>query len=312
MGSTNKNTITVIGGINVDVTGIPNGNGIVDNSNPGEITVGLGGVACNIARNLAKLISNNWRIIFLSAIGDDIFSEFALRKLKKVQNLDTNHIATITNSGCGMYLSITEGDRITAVSDMHAVESITPQRVEQWEEYIKESQLIIIDTNLTRKTIESICRLANSSNIPIIIQNVSVQKAKRLFNLNCQISYLFFNIKEYGSAIGSIQADNIVVTLGEAGVLLMEKTQGEEYKNTFISLPKEKKIEIKNPNGAGDAFTAGFVYSLLQGETNRKTNMLFGIAAATLTLESKDTVSEKLSPALLKKLVNERKVQIGE
>ena len=54
------------------------------------------------------------------------------------------------------------------------------------------------------------------------------------------------------------------------------------------------KTRIVDPNGAGDAFVAGFVCGLSR-HFEMDDAIQLGMAAAHLTLQSEDTVSEKMS-----------------
>jgi pseudouridine kinase len=81
---------------------------------------------------------------------------------------------------------------------------------------------------------------------------------------------------------------HILVTLGEDGIYYYNRDHriGRFY--------PPFKTQIADPNGAGDAFVAGFVCGLLRN-FDRDTCIQLGIAAAHLTLQSKDTVNEKMT-----------------
>jgi pseudouridine kinase len=62
--------ISIIGGANMDMSATLNGAFIAADSNPGHIEVGYGGVARNIAHNLALLGA---RTQLLTIFGGDLF-----------------------------------------------------------------------------------------------------------------------------------------------------------------------------------------------------------------------------------------------
>ncbi len=309
--------LTMIGGLNIDITGKPLETEIPDNSNPGRINLSLGGVACNIARNLSRIYAPpsssvpvphpGIKVSFLTAIGDDILSAFALEKLKEEINLDISDIITIEKEQCGIYLSIVQGDKITAISDMSVTEKITPEIVEEWEYIIRKSNFVVMDTNLPIGSINAVLRITNKAEIPTLIQGVSVQKNEKLKELKHPVSYVSCNLKEYFSLSTILNKPGksgitrgIIVTMGAMGAKFIP-TAHSDYPVIQISAPK---VKMANPNGAGDAFTAGFIYSLINNLTTKarhpeifyiKEALYYGIALAYITLQSHKTVSEKLS-----------------
>ncbi len=64
--------VTVIGGNNIDILGIPKEKLIVQNSNPGKISYTYGGAGHNIAYALTKYDVSNY---FISVYGNDINGE---------------------------------------------------------------------------------------------------------------------------------------------------------------------------------------------------------------------------------------------
>ena len=65
--------ISVIGGANVDLSATLTDAFIAADSNPGHIEIGYGGVARNIAHNLALLGA---RTQLMTVFGDDLFADF--------------------------------------------------------------------------------------------------------------------------------------------------------------------------------------------------------------------------------------------
>ena len=67
--------VIVIGGANVDIKGRASGTFVATTSNPGEVTVSVGGVGRNIAENLARL---GIEVSLLTVLGNDSNSQLAL------------------------------------------------------------------------------------------------------------------------------------------------------------------------------------------------------------------------------------------
>jgi sugar/nucleoside kinase (ribokinase family) len=81
-----------------------------------------------------------------------------------------------------------------------------------------------------------------------------------------------------------------VITLGAGGSILMDARAG-----TLLRVPSIP-VTVVDPNGAGDAFVAGFVAGLLRGESPGRA-MACGAAAASLTLASAESVDHGITMA---------------
>ena len=63
-----KLSVAVVGGVNVDIAGTRDTKLLSGDSNPGRVTVTLGGVGRNIAENLSRLGN---RVQLITALGGD-------------------------------------------------------------------------------------------------------------------------------------------------------------------------------------------------------------------------------------------------
>lgn|GEM_PF-900252 len=303
--------VSVIGGLNVDIAGKSFGNVLPDNSNPGDISISIGGVAGNIARTL-KLLRHE--VQFFSATGDtgkDVFSRMILEKLE-AEGLDTLHILSLHGYRAGTYLSILDssGKMVTSVSDTKVVESISPEHLKTWERDMSSADFLIADTNLRAETLKELCRIAEDHSIPLLIEPVSVQKAMKILETGRTIDYLTPNEQEYHAlfnAAGGRQAleriRSIIITRGKKGVTLMagsglQSGKGENYP----AIP----VDMLNPTGAGDSFAAGFVHALLSGIPEREA-VYYGIALAAVTIQSTSPIPENVTEVLLKDRVEKLK-----
>lgn len=66
----------VVGGLNRDIGGIPYRPLIARDSNPGKVSISIGGVGRNIAHNMSLL---DIKVSFLTALGDDEFTDVVTR-----------------------------------------------------------------------------------------------------------------------------------------------------------------------------------------------------------------------------------------
>src|SRR5438128_420509 len=109
--------VFVIGGANVDVKGRAGGRFIAGTSNPGMVTVTPGGVARNIAQNLARL---GLDVALIAAVGDDGNGRLIAEMTEKA-GVDCARLMRV-DVATGTYLAIVDenGEMVAAVNDMRA------------------------------------------------------------------------------------------------------------------------------------------------------------------------------------------------
>ena len=294
--------ISVIGGSNVDMSATLNDAFIAADSNPGHIEVGYGGVARNIAHNLALLGA---RTQLLTVFGGDLFGGL-LHDYCKQQNIDVHLCERIQALRSGIYLCINNhgGEMIAAVADTEVVRAITPEWLSKRIGEINLSDFIVADTNITE---DSIRWLMDNVTAPLFIDGVSSTKAHRVVNAlrNAKLPYLHslkLNLKEalavtqsstYAEAaqrLLDLGVAHVYITLGSEGVYC--RNAAEEW--LFPPLPGE----VVNTTGAGDAFLAGVVYAHTKGYEFPKTAQ-YGLMAARATLMSPKAVNPDIANILL-------------
>ncbi|MDR2054082.1 MAG: PfkB family carbohydrate kinase [Treponema sp.] len=294
--------ITVIGGANVDITGISAAPLRERDSNPAAVHLSGGGVARNIACNLARLGAE---VTFVSAIGDDSFGKL-LRESLAESGLDDSALIVRKGLATGLYLTLLEpsGEMFIAVNDMAAVESIGPADVEALADGIRASDLVILDANLRPETLEALMRLTLiPPRVPLMADAVSVSKAGRLKGILPGLALLKANRAEASMLAGfPLDTDEALREgcrrlSGDGGPCIC-LTQGEQGSccgsgGGFFKQPA-LPASVVNVNGAGDAFAAGAAYSFCRGGRLEE-NAVFGAACAAITLESGDGVSTALT-----------------
>ena len=115
--------VIAIGGANWDIKARSLGVFAPGVSNPGVITSAAGGVARNIAENLARLGID---VALLSAIGTDAIGDQLLDRTKSA-GVDVAGVARIAGT-TGAYLAVLDeaGEMRAAINDMQAIDSVTP------------------------------------------------------------------------------------------------------------------------------------------------------------------------------------------
>lgn len=308
-------SILVIGACNLDLQGIPNDNLKFHDSNIGKINVGLGGVGRNIAVNLKKLMSN---INFITVLGENFYSNKILDDLN-IKRINTSDILRVPDDSISMYLSILDenGEMLAGVSDMNILRYLTPEFLKTKEELIKNSEIIVIDTNIPRESIEYIANLKHGKQ-KLIVDTVSIKKAAKISNILDKIDVLktnkleiealfdrtFRNKKEIRQAMRELIAKgvkNIYLTLGHEGVLAMNSKKS-------LKLPLPLIKNVVDVTGAGDIFTATLVFCT-KNELSLSKTAKVSQAASTIKIAQHGTVPENFSFDILneqvKKLYNE-------
>lgn len=297
----NKNII-VIGGANLDISATLSAPFIANDSNPGHITLGHGGVARNIANNL-QLLGHNVR--FVSIFGTDIFGGLMLTHCKSI-GLDLALSEQVSDHRTGTYVCINNhaGDMIAAVADTDIISHITPDFLEQRLGEFNNADLIVADTNISENALSYL--LANCV-APIFVDAVSSTKAWRIVNAlskshTARLHTLKLNLKEALIVTGSEDCqtaaekllntgvDYVYITLGNDGVYCASADRS----TTYPALP----VEVKNTTGAGDAFLAGVIHAYTRNIDFPQTAQ-YGLMAARATLMSEQAVNPDIANILL-------------
>ena len=275
---------------------------IAADSNPGHIDVGYGGVARNIAHNLALLGA---RTQLLTVFGGDLFGGL-LHDYCKQQGIDVHLSERESSQRSGIYLCLHNhgGEMIAAVADTEAIRLITPEWLAKRIGDINMSDFIVADTNVTE---DAIRWLMENVTAPLFIDGVSSTKAHRVVNAlrKCKLPYLHtlkLNLKEAlavtetttyadaAQALLNLGVAHVYITLGADGVYC--RNAAEEW--LFPVLPGE----IVNVTGAGDAFLAGVVYAHAKGIGFPQTAQ-YGLMAARAALMSPKAVNPDIANILL-------------
>ena len=294
--------ISVIGGANVDLSATLNDAFIAADSNPGHVEIGYGGVARNIAHNLALLGA---RAQLLTVFGGDLFGGL-LQDYCKQQGIDIHLSDKQSALRSGIYLCINNhgGEMIAAVADTDIIREITPEWLAKRIGEVNLSDFIVADTNISE---DAIRYLMENSTAPLLIDGVSTTKAHRVTNAlkRCKLPFLHslkLNLKEALAVTGSTtyaEAAQRLLDLGVAHVYITLGGEGVYCRNAaeewlFPALPGD----VVNTTGAGDAFLSGVVYALAKGLQFPQTAQ-YGLMAARATLMSPKAVNPDIANILL-------------
>lgn len=292
------NYITVVGAVNVDISGTPYQKLVEEDSNPGRMNISFGGVGRNIAENFKRLGGN---VELITVLGDDFYAA-EIEKSSRSLGIELHHTLRVTGRNTSTYLCINnaQGDMAVAVNDMDIYESLTPEYLATKIPMINKGKLVVIDGNIPE---ESIRFLANNCTIPIFTEPVSTKKAMKFSSVLDKIYLMKPNllelellagvsIKEESDIIKAMDAlldkgvKHLAVSMGSNGVYYGNK----ELKKKFPCLP----CKAVNTTGCGDALMGAITWGVWQGETVER-SIQYGLSAASICIEHMGAISNELT-----------------
>jgi pseudouridine kinase len=266
-------------------------------SNPVTSFQSFGGVAHNVAANLARLAH---AVYFQCLVGDDAEGKSLLADLKTRQ-INIDNCLLLPNHNTARYYAVlnTEGELHIAMVDMQIYEHIPLDLfIQNWASTFT-NNIIFIDTNLSTEILTHAIQLQATPYL--CIDSVSITKSAKLPENMTGVFLLKTDRHEAGALTNlpmtsrtDYQAaankllergmKNILITLGEEGYVLANKDITAHYP----AFPLKNIIDV---SGAGDAFVAGILASL-QSEMPLTQACRLGAAAAYYTLQSDKTVAD--------------------
>ena len=288
----------VAGGVNVDIGGRSFAPLVAADSNPGTVSISLGGVGRNIAHNLALLGTD---VHLLSAYADDVNGERVAASCSEL-GIDLSHALRVLGGTTSTYLYLTDekGEMALAVSDMEICKKITPAYLAAQLPLLQNAQVVVADTNLPE---ESLQYLTDNCTAPLFVDPVSTVKAKKLLPILGKVHTLKPNRLE--AELLSGVAIRTRADLDRAADVLMSKglhrlfiSLGSE--GVYAAMGQQRLVlpnlpgSMVNTTGCGDAFMAALVWAYLEGMDLEQT-ALAGLAAGSIAMESSQTINPALS-----------------
>ncbi len=300
--------VIVAGGISCDLAAESASTMRRHTSNPGTVRLSAGGVARNIAETVARLETP---VALVGVVGEDPLSVWTLARTAAA-GVDVGCVARRPDGRVGLYVSIMDrGELDTAVSDMAAVETLEPDAFRAMLDRAaavlrgpraptatarrgrSAHPILVMDCNLSVEALEAGLDWARGRGAYVVVEPVSVEKARRLCRLSGRIDIITPNADEMNAVArdlfkpGDADIRCCIVTRGERGAASWRP--GETETQLYRTAP----VPTANANGAGDAFVAGLVTGLSRGLTCPGAIAL-GLAAGRRTVAAPGTVDERL------------------
>ncbi len=299
--------VLVIGAASLDVLGQPMGVPEPGTSNPAHVRTSFGGVARNVAENLARL---GQPVTLISAVGKDDLGAQLLNHTASA-GVDVSHCLQISDASTATYIAILDenGNLYYGLDDMSILRHVSSAYLRSLADLFADSALVFVDANLAPATLRTVFSLAKRNRLPVCADATSTPLAKRfenhlsrLFLLNAnrsEASALLDNRIEVNDMTSALAAAREFVRLGVEIAVIPMGEGGVCYATSQTSghIPAVL-TRIVDSIGAGDALTATTLFGILN-DMDIDEAIRLGVTAASLTLTHTGAVVPNLSLELL-------------
>ncbi len=295
--------VLVIGGAGVDMVGRLKNSLNMGISNPAQIRTSFGGVARNVAENLACL---GQPVVLISAVGDDHSGAQLLSEIQKC-GVDVSAVIRSAHHPTGTYLGVvdTTGDLELALDDMNVVSELTSDYMHAHAQLFKDASAVFIDGNLSKEAIRTVISLARKAGIPVCADPTSVALAGKFKPYIKYLKMITPNYTEAGTLTNcsappkrrreALQSAKDLVSQGVEIVSVVMPDLDVVYA-TWETSGQISAIRstIVDPTGAGDALSAAILFGLLT-DMPIDDAVRLGVSALSLTMGQLGSVVPDLS-----------------
>ena len=268
-------SIVVIGTAFVDIKGFPEDVYIPDGRNVGRVEYIHGGVARNVAEDIANL---ELRPTYVGIVDDTPMGADVLDKLRR-HKVNVDYVLTIPG-GMGTWLAVFDnnGDVAGSISSRPNSFPLAGLLEERGDEIFSNASSVVLQVDMHKDVVKNAIDLAKKHNKKIyaLVSNMSIAAQRRdflqqfdCFICNQQEAGLLFLDDYEGKTpeqMRDILSDKVVLANIPAMVVTMG-SQGAVYAdcNGNKGICPARGVQVKDTTGAGDAFCAGVVSGLTYG-----------------------------------------------
>jgi pseudouridine kinase len=296
-----SNHVLVVGATLWDTKGKPKEGLEPGTSNPAHISHTRGGTARNVAENLGRF-------------GADVLLVYAGRQLVAQTadaGVNVDHVLVASGYNTGSYIAILDedGSLSVALDDVSVMDTITGSYLYRNRRLFRDARMVVIDGSLERGAMETAVRLAKRYGLPLCADPSSTRLAHKLCAHLAELNLVVPNEVEAAALSGaeftgydpdvSLEialrlmrkgVSTVIVTLSDFG--LVYATSDE---TGYIPARYSGMVDS---TGTGDAVTSAVIFGMINDLPTIEAIRL-GAAAASLTLQSGDTVVPDLSLDML-------------
>ena len=290
--------IAVIGDVFIDIKGFSTSTYIPYGRNLGTIQQIHGGVARNVAEDIANV---ELEPVFVGTVDDDAMGEAVIQKLNR-HKVDTRYMKKVKN-GMGTWLAVFDhnGDVVASVSKRPEHEAMVQILEESGDEIFANADSIAIEIDMDQEVTKKTFALAEKYNKKVyaLVSNMSVAIERRdlirkteCFVCNQQEAGILFS-ENYDEItpeelyqilperIRSAKITKMVVTMGDKGAVYAT-LDGEN------GICPALKVDVVDTTGAGDAFFSGVCLGLTYGKTLQEACVIGTRLASTVICTSEN------------------------
>lgn len=290
--------IAVIGDVFIDIKGFSTSTYIPYGRNLGTIEQIHGGVARNVAEDIANV---ELEPVFVGTVDDDAMGEAVIQKLNR-HKVDTRYMKKVKN-GMGTWLAVFDhnGDVVASVSKRPEHEAMVQILEESGDEIFANADSIAIEIDMDQEVTKKTFALAEKYNKKVyaLVSNMSVAIERRdlirkteCFVCNQQEAGILFS-ENYDEItpeelyqilperIRSAKISKMVVTMGDKGAVYAT-LDGEN------GICPALKVDVVDTTGAGDAFFSGVCLGLTYGKTLQEACVIGTRLASTVICTSEN------------------------
>lgn len=298
-------SIVVIGATFVDIKGFPLDTYIPDGRNAGRIEYIHGGVARNVAEDIANL---ELRPTYVSIVDDTPMGDAVVQKLIR-HKVNVDYVISRPD-GMGTWLAVfdSDGDVAGSISKRPEMLPLTELLEEKGDEIFSKAKTAVVEVDIEKEVVKKVLQLAEKHGVKVcgLVSNMSIAVERRDFlqRLDCficnqQEAGLLF-MDDYSGVTPEQMCDilskkvlgakipTMIVTMGEKGAVYAD-CNGQK------GICPAHKVQVKDTTGAGDAFCAGVAAGLTYGKTLDE-SIEIGSTLAASVITSFENVCPRFQP----------------
>jgi pseudouridine kinase len=300
--------VIALGAANMDIAGSAGHPLVTGDSIPGQVRTAPGGVARNVAENLARLGHD---VRLLTAVGADLHGRSLLEDTARA-GVDVRSCWVLEDARTSTYLSLhgPDGDMALAINDMAILERITPERLSGQAERLRHAGAVLVDCNLGEDALA--WTFAHTHDTDVFVDPVSAFKSRRILPWLSRIHTLKANRLEAQTLCGQpvdddhavVQAARWLHVQGVRQVVLSLGARGAYWSQAGGAQGWQPGVPVEtvSATGAGDALMAGLLHGHLTGMALAEA-VQFATGCAALTLRAPQANHASLSVATVQQLL---------
>lgn len=299
--------VLVVGSAGIDIKANTPEDLRMETQNQGRVRTSVGGVARNIAENLARL---EVKSVLLTAVGNDPMGKRVVKHTKD-NGVRCEHVQVVEDGRTGTYVALLkpDGELLVAVSDFEITDSVDEEYLRRHERLFARASMIVIDATLSDAALALVFEFAQQYNVRVCADPTTPTFATKLCSYIDKLFLVTPNAAETTALCGvevpahdrdsALKAARQLVLMGAQVAVITMGDQGVAYADSSGSgFIRAHKINVVDATGAGDAFSSAVIFGLLNN-VDLDEAMRLGMTAASLTLQSRETVLPELSQELL-------------